>query len=304
MIQPIENTFILHYRVWGNEFTFHADNMQAILWYANCAELHELRWRRTMSQYFAETKIAPKQYCEQAKEVTQNIVIRRDFAQESRKYVRPWWVVIDCWANQWWTSLVYAAQVGKTGKVISIEGDKWNSEQIQKNADLNGYDHVQSVHAACSDESGKTISFTGEHVWDTNNSSLVTTVCLDDFADQNPTFIKIDVEWFELHVLHWAINTLTKVRPSIEIELHNPEMLWQYGTTRKQVVDFLLNHGYTVTPWRSKEYALEDLDSELKDEQVWLLCEPVPSFRLSKMTKPHLNVIPKKPKQSIPKPAW
>jgi len=288
MIESIQNSFIQKYHVWGNEFDFHADNRQAILWYANGKELTKFRGWRNLQDYLRVKKLTPLEYCESVKKVLENTRIHRGFTQPSQKYVVPWWVVVDCWANQGWSTMVYANQVGSAGKVIAIEWDLWNSNQIQKNIDLNGYENVQNIHAACSDESGNRISFDGEHVGMWDNSSIVRTVCLDDYSSYKPTFIKIDVEGYELKVLQWATNILGKVKPYVEIELHSTKILWKYWTTRKQVVELMKNHGYSVLPWRGRFYHEDDLYWLLKDKEVWLFCEPY-GWEKDKTTPPSVE---------------
>ncbi len=52
---------------------------------------------------------------------------------------------------------------------------------------------------------------------------------MDDYRYLNPTFLKIDVEGFELQVLQGA-KAILSTRPKLEIEVH-AELLHQYGAS-------------------------------------------------------------------------
>jgi FkbM family methyltransferase len=61
--------------------------------------------------------------------------------------------------------------------------------------------------------------------------------------------IKIDVEGAEFRVLQGASETLTRLRPTLYLEI-NPAFLEQAGSSAKEVGEFLAAHGYAV--WRNK----------------------------------------------------
>ena len=241
------------------EFKFHVDNMQAVLWYTHCKELTEFRKWRTLIEYFKQEKVTPKDYCEKIRDLLQDLCIQKSNNTFEAEYIPPLdWTVIDCWANQGYKSLIYAFQVWRNWKVIAIEWDEWNHLQIEKNAALNKIENISAVRAVVWAESRKRVSFSGERVakrtWD-----RIKMVKIDDFYDDEPCFLKIDVEGYEHEVLKWAVRVLHTYHPLLEIELHTEEFLARYWSSRKKVVEFLREHNYDIVFSRGKEFPYEKL---------------------------------------------
>jgi len=90
-------------------------------------------------------------------------------------------------------------------------------------------------------------------------------VCkLDTFCSENniiPTAIKIDVEGNELFVLRGASEIIKKYHPVIFCE-YSQENTSQYGYSRKDIYDFLLNSGYFVTVGDNDLLGVFDPDSK------------------------------------------
>ena len=66
---------------------------------------------------------------------------------------------------------------------------------------------------------------------------------LDDLIDGPPSFIKIDTEGNELHVLKGAECLLMAGKPGVQVEINGPN-LRQFGLRQGQVLDFLMRLGY------------------------------------------------------------
>ena len=70
------------------------------------------------------------------------------------------------------------------------------------------------------------------------------TLALDDFIHEKITFLKIDVEGYELFVLHGAKNLICQYKPKILMEI-STSMLARYKCKQSDVFGFLNNIGYT-----------------------------------------------------------
>jgi FkbM family methyltransferase len=133
-------------------------------------------------------------------------------------------IVVDCGANIGFTGIFYAQCVGNTGQVIGFEALASNAETVRKNIKLNQVKNFEIRNEAVGSFQG-IVDFT-----DYRNGSVgridgykvitVPVVTLDDaIKNQSPTFIKIDVEGYEIEVLKGATEIL-KTRPKLEVEIH------------------------------------------------------------------------------------
>jgi len=133
-------------------------------------------------------------------------------------------IVADCGANIGFTGLFFANCVGSTGKVIGFEALPSNAVVAKKNIELNKIKNFEMQNKALGSHVG-TIKFidepngsVGEMVGSKSIDVPMTT--LDDFfSNEKPTFIKIDVEGYEIEVLKGAQNILQS-KPKLDIEIH------------------------------------------------------------------------------------
>lgn len=79
------------------------------------------------------------------------------------------------------------------------------------------------------------------------------------------SFIKIDVEGYELHVLKGAEKTISIHKPVMVIEI-NDHTLKRTNTTREEIFQWLTDHGYTYR----NIYA----EQGLQDDQLDIICFP------------------------------
>ena len=79
-------------------------------------------------------------------------------------------------------------------------------------------------------------------------SETIEITTLDDFAQADRlvklSFIKADIEGWELHMLHGATSVLMRYRPVLMLEV-NGRALRRAGHTKEQLFAFLGNHDYT-----------------------------------------------------------
>ena len=71
-----------------------------------------------------------------------------------------------------------------------------------------------------------------------NEYAEVPTYCIDDLALRSCDFIQLDVEGYEINILHGAKNTINRFRPTISVEDSTPAIesfLSGYGYTAKSI---------------------------------------------------------------------
>lgn len=158
--------------------------------------------------------------------------------------------VFDCGANEGFMSVLYAAKVGPTGKVVAFEPEPKNCEIIRKNAEINGLNNIVIVQKALSDIVGTT-SFAAEMVQSPDRAGITVEMdMLDNYAHMPCDFIKIDVEGYELPVIRGAHKILDK-GPAIELEMHLSKttgihMRTRYGFNPDDIYRILWDHGYEL----------------------------------------------------------
>ncbi|MCJ7662339.1 MAG: FkbM family methyltransferase, partial [Anaerolineales bacterium] len=135
--------------------------------------------------------------------------------------IQPGDVILECGAHHGRSTIVLSNWVGSEGKVVAFEPHPKNAENLQKNIDLNNLRNIILEQKAVGQRNGR-IQITGE-----SNSLVITKgtgvevemTSLDEYFDLNPTFLRIDVEGFEVEVLKGAKNILA-TRPKLAIEIH------------------------------------------------------------------------------------
>lgn len=177
--------FVMVRNVDGEPINVYINNLFAKWWYTNIHAWPELRWLR------------------------ENMLELGD-------------VVFDCGANNGYTSVFFAKAVGSQGLVYAFEPHPLNIEAIYKNVELNNVSNVKVISSAVGSKHG-TLSFSrhpNASISREKGAINVDVVLLDDFImEVKPTFIKIDVEGFELEVLRGAKEIL-KYRPKLDLEIH------------------------------------------------------------------------------------
>jgi len=91
--------------------------------------------------------------------------------------------------------------------------------------------------------------------WNTQEKTAVKTIALDTWPalkDEKITFVKIDVEGWELQVLRGLADIVEKYRPKILLEFH-PPTLEEAGTNAEAVYTFLKDKGYRIAHFTTGE---------------------------------------------------
>jgi FkbM family methyltransferase len=171
-----------------------------------------------------------------------------------REFVPSGSLVIDVGANVGFFSVRFANWVGDGGKVISIEPEDRNYNNLVLALQREGLlDRVQTLKAVAAAVPGMTFleinpRHPADHKLSRDGTGLpVTAVTLDDLVQDKgymrPALVKIDVQGAEMLVLKGASNILTKVAPALFVELHE-EGLNKFETSVSAILDFLSEYGY------------------------------------------------------------
>jgi len=179
-----------------------------------------------------------------------------------RKTLGPQAIFIDVGANAGYFTLIAAACVGDSGRVLSIEPNPSIADQLRVNVERSRLSNIIIEQTACSDSVETSI----ETLYIPDESSLgkaslsksnagseesvkVRSATLDqlilDHALEKVTLVKIDVEGAELMVLRGMTETLSQLRPIIVLELV-PDLLANLGTTKDEVISFLASFSYST----------------------------------------------------------
>lgn len=167
---------------------------------------------------------------------------------------------IDIGAHIGYYSMLASGLVGNSGKVVSFEPtpstysllvknmkDKKNVTaenlavySIPTNMEFNDYGLKYMVFNSFKKARLNNIELKANHI-------NVQTVTLDDYCSSKavkPSFIKIDAESVELHVLQGSVETIKKFRPKFMIEVGDFEHIEKGGTYK--IISFLTEMSYDV----------------------------------------------------------
>ncbi len=155
-------------------------------------------------------------------------------------------VILECGGHHGCTTILLSNWVGAGGKVVTFEPSPANCAIIEKNIQQNELRNVSLERKAVGAEQGIiTIN-------DASNSSVtlsgkgieVELTSLDEYEHLNPTFLKIDVEGFEMKVLEGAKKILS-THPKMAIELHT-DQLSHYGASVQDLFRLIDFENYKV----------------------------------------------------------
>ena len=177
-----------------------------------------------------------------------------------RSLLGPGDTVVDVGANVGWFSMLAAAAVGPTGRVLAVEPNPANCALIERSAADNGFGHVQVVAAAAADHPGVAALET-----DGSNGRIVpletgldeAMACsfvvpirtLDDLVTgaglDAVSLVKVDVEGAEPLVLRGASGTLRR-RPVVVCEFFPLLLRGNFGSDPSDFLKQLRSLGYDI----------------------------------------------------------
>jgi FkbM family methyltransferase len=195
-------------------------------------------------------------------------------------------VAFDVGAHQGSFTVWLSKRVGPRGHVFAFEPALCHCDVLRANLELNGCENVTVVQAVVGADRGAA-SFDPAILGvvdgpDRDHGVLAEAVRLDDFAEAQPAFVKIDVEGYECEVLRGARRVLER-KPALDIEIHGPILANRVGEDPAAVADLaqLDRHRcWLVDPSRG--------DAELHawqpgeqlaapDRNTWLYARPEPA---------------------------
>lgn len=158
-------------------------------------------------------------------------------------------------------------------KVISIEPNI----SIYKDYNARKSDNVKLLNYAVGEKNKKvSLEYYGYNIgmFRVTKGSNINMITIDSL-DINPSFIKIDVEGYELNVLKGAQKTIEKNKPLIYIE-YNSEQYAHYGFSDKDLWEFCIKHKYVI----SGDFSYLKSFASIKDFRQYLAYSPLSNIFL------------------------
>jgi FkbM family methyltransferase len=199
--------------------------------------------------------------------------------------------MIDIGANMGVYSMFASKLVGNSGVVVAVEPSTRDFQRLAFHVTLNDLQNVRCFQLAASSASGEA---TLKIAWDRNSGhntlgeffyptvelageETVQTRTVDALVEtqnlQRVDLIKIDVEGHELQVLAGAVETITRFRPSLLIEVFE-ETLRRQGASVEAVLDFVTGHGYVLNEFSDVDGSLVPLSRSPGNESRNLVALP------------------------------
>jgi FkbM family methyltransferase len=190
--------------------------------------------------------------------IAENLAYEPHLTRAIAESLKPGDSFVDVGANIGWFSLLAAARVGPTGRVLSIEAEPSNIELLVRSSHANGFANVVAMSVAASDRAGavllQRLGGSNAAIFTSAESAApgdrwVSAVSLDQLSSLVPGLdvMKIDVEGAELLVLRGAQDLIRRYQPEIFLE-YSPGMLARFpdsGSDEMQV--WLDSHSYEAS---------------------------------------------------------
>lgn len=217
----------------------------------------------------------------------------RDILLSLDQHLKPGMTFLDVGANIGEITLFAGKRVGQSGRVLSFEPSDESADQLEANIALNKQTQTKVLRKGASDKAGTAPIFTNvtsfkdgskNHGLTTLYASVdrnekvgdIQLVTIDEVVSQEGLDrvdgIKIDIEGAELPALKGAVNTLTKFRPWLIVEVQD-ETARTAGYRQEDVLDFLAKLGYRFEHIGRKGHNTELTSATLQGFQN-VLCIP------------------------------
>jgi FkbM family methyltransferase len=155
--------------------------------------------------------------------------------------------IIDCGAYNGDTMRAFFSRIQNWRSYTAIEPDKHNFEDlcasIQKTLPPLLVERTRAIHAAVSDEMGEAVfcenGTTASHIMERSAEGEYTVpiIRMDDVINDPVTFIKMDVEGFELRALQGAEGLIRRDQPLLAIcGYHKQSDLWEIPLYMKNIL--------------------------------------------------------------------
>jgi FkbM family methyltransferase len=188
-------------------------------------------------------------------------------------------VVADVGANMGFYSIFFSKNLDPTSRIFAFEPSASILPVLRKNVNINHLENVQVFDLACSDHTGTVEFYISENhhasslleEWSTNatagTKTVVPAITLDEFFEKYnenrfPDLIKMDIEGGGIYALKGCVQCITRKRPFILFESHNPG-------EDKAVGDLLLQYNYEAFRVSDNKWVLYKDRNYTDPDGVW-----------------------------------
>lgn len=149
-----------------------------------------------------------------------------------KQFLKPGMNVVDIGGNLGYYALLEARTVGDAGRVIAIEPVAANFAQLSKNIYRNGYGNILLHNVAVGATNGTATMYIGKksnwHAlypvpWKTREITVAVSTLDAVLAQHNlcsVDLIRMDLEGYEVEVIHGMVETIENYSPRLLVELH------------------------------------------------------------------------------------
>lgn len=192
-----------------------------------------------------------------AKHIMSGLLWEEHFSIIASKLLPKKGIVLDCGANFGYNSVVMGKLLENStdAKLICFEPQRKICQQLQLNLDRNNIVNYQ-IYCNCLAEKSNNLvqlnpvnyDLSWVNIGDTSVGSggeESATIAIDDLNLLDVSFMKIDVQGYELFVIRGALNTIKRCKPIIFIELESHQLI-KFGLTKEHVISLLKEIGYHI----------------------------------------------------------
>lgn len=149
-----------------------------------------------------------------------------------KQFLKPGMIVVDIGGNLGYYTLQEAQMVGNSGRVIAIEPVTANFTQLSENVAANGYRNTVLHNVAIGASNGTAAMYIGKKSnwhslhpvpWEAREITVRVSTLDAVLAEHNlrsVDLIRMDVEGYEVEVIHGMAETLENYSPRLLVELH------------------------------------------------------------------------------------
>ncbi|NRA97711.1 MAG: FkbM family methyltransferase [Planctomycetes bacterium] len=164
--------------------------------------------------------------------------------------IQPHSVALDVGAHIGTHSILMGQAVGPWGRVYAFEPQRKLFRELVQNLRLNGLDNVVPLRYALGTGPARIIEMNVATESNEGGTAVGTggdpaeLRSLDDFRFEDVSLIKIDVEGFEMEVLRGALETISRSRPVLIIEIHGANGTADQQARYRATQDYVRGLGY------------------------------------------------------------